>query len=105
MLAKLQLQRRTTNKSATISHDLDLRMDVSFRNQSALNRDIMNATTQATSGNKAVKFSFSADYVLSKQLTLKLYYDYQKNTPLISSSSYPVTNSDFGGTLKFNLTR
>ncbi len=96
---------KTTNKSATISHDLDLRMDVSFRNQSALNRDIMNATTQATSGNKAVKFSFSADYVLSKQLTLKLYYDYQKNTPLISSSSYPVTNSDFGGTLKFNLTR
>ncbi|MFA6873121.1 MAG: cell surface protein SprA, partial [Bacteroidaceae bacterium] len=94
-----------TSRSSTISHDLDLRMDVSFRNQSALNRDITNATTQATSGNKAIKFSFSADYVLSKQLTLKLYYDYQKNTPLISSSSYPVTNSDFGGTLKFNLSR
>ena len=38
-------------------------------------------------------------------LTLRLYYERQQNTPLVSSSSYPVTNSDFGITLKFSLTR
>lgn len=94
-----------TNKTSDVSHDLNLRADFSLRNQSALSRNIMDGTTQPTSGNKAIKISLSADYQLSRQLTLKLYYDYQKNKPLISSSSYPVTNTDFGATLKFNLTR
>lgn len=94
-----------TNTASTVSHDLNLRADVSLRNQSALSRNIMDGTTQPTSGNKALKISFSADYQLSRQLTLRLYYDFQKNTPLISSSSFPVTNNDFGATLKFNLTR
>lgn len=97
--------RSSSSSSSTISHDLNLRLDFSIRNQSTLNRNIMNAFTQATSGNKALKWSFSADYLLSRQLTLKIYYDYQRNTPLISTASYPVTNANFGASLKFNLTR
>ncbi len=93
------------NASSTVSHDLNLRLDFSIRNQSALNRDIMTGLTQATSGNKTLKWAFSADYILSRQLTLKVYYDYQHNTPLISSASYPVTNANFGASMKFNLTR
>ena len=88
-----------------ISNDLALRMDVSFRNQSALARDIQQVTTQATSGNKALKISFSADYTLSRLLSVSFYYDRQKNTPLVSASSYPVTSADFGMRLKFSLTR
>ncbi|MGI6218367.1 MAG: cell surface protein SprA [Bacteroidaceae bacterium] len=94
-----------SNQTSSVSHDLNLRADFSLRNQSALSRNIMDGTTQPTSGNKALKISLSADYQLSRQLTLQVYYDFQKNTPLISSSSYPVTNNDFGATLKFNLTR
>ena len=78
-----------------ISNDLALRMDVSFRNQSALARDIQQVTTQATSGNKALKISFSADYTLSRLLSVSFYYDRQKNTPLVSASSYPVTSADY----------
>ena len=88
-----------------MSNDLALRMDVSFRNQSALCRYIQEETTQATSGNKALKISFSADYQLSKLLSVRLYYDRQKNTPLVSAASYPVTSADFGMSLKFSLTR
>ncbi len=88
-----------------VSNDLNIRTDISFRNQSALSRDIQQATTQATSGNKATKISCSADYTYSKLLTIRLYYDRQKNTPLMSSASYPVTSSDFGVSLKFSLTR
>lgn len=94
-----------TNQTSSVSHDLNLQADFSLRNQSALSRSITDGTTQATSGTRALKMSFSADYQLSQQLTLQLYYDFQKSTPLISSSSYPVTNNDFGATLKFNLTR
>ena len=76
-----------------------------LRNQSALNRDILTQLTQATSGNKAVQVSFSADYALSKMLTLTGYYDRQMNKPLLTSSSYPVTTQDFGISLKFILNR
>lgn len=97
--------RNTKNSKNKISNDLNLRMDVSFRNQSALARDIQQVTTQATSGNKALKISFSADYTLSRLLSVSLYYDRQKNTPLVSATSYPVTSADFGMRLKFSLTR
>ena len=93
------------NKKNPVSNDLNLRADFSLRNQSALCRNIQEIYTQATSGNRAFKLSCSADYTFSRLLTLRLYYDYQKNVPLISSSSYPVTNSDFGIALKFSLTR
>lgn len=97
--------RNTKNSKNKISNDLNLRMDVSFRNQSALARDIQQVTTQATSGNKALKISLSADYTLSRLLSVSVYYDRQKNTPLVSASAYPVTSADFGMRLKFSLTR
>ena len=89
----------------TVSNDLNLRADFSFREQNALCRDIQSETTQATSGNRAIKMSLSADYTFNKMLTLNAYFDRQKNVPLISSSAYPVTTIDFGVSMKFSLTR
>jgi cell surface protein SprA len=98
-----------TGKSNTrrggVSNDLNLRADISWREQSALCRDIQSITTQATSGNKALKLSLSADYTLSRRLTLNAYYDMQRNEPLVSASAYPVTTIDFGVSMKFSLTR
>ena len=62
-------------------------------------------TSSASSGNNALKLSFTADYTLSKMLTMSFYYDRQTNTPLLSSSSYPTTTQDFGLSIKFSLTR
>lgn len=93
------------NQQNPVSNDLNIRADFSLRNQSALCRDIQAATTQATSGNKALKLSCSADYTFSRLLTIRLYYDREKSMPLVSSASYPVTSSDFGVALKFSLTR
>lgn len=105
--SKQAQQESTAKKSAStgFSNDLNLRLDFSLRNQSALNRDIMTALTQATSGNKALQISFSADYALSRLLTLTAYYDRQFNKPLLTSSSYPTTTQDFGVSIKFMLTR
>lgn len=98
-------KRNVKNSKNQVSHDLNLRTDVSFRNQSALCRDIQEGFAQATSGNKAFKISCTADYTLSKLLTLRLYYDRQQNTPLVSSTSYPVVSADFGFSMRFSLTR
>ncbi len=97
--------RNTKNSKNKINNDLALRMDVSFRNQSALARDIQTENTQATSGNQALKISFSADYTLSRYLNIRLYYDRQRNKPLVSATSYAVTNADFGFSMKFSLNR
>lgn len=85
--------------------DLNLRLDLSYRKQASICRDIASMTSSASSGNTAFKMSFSADYSLSKLLTMSFYYDRQTNTPLLSSNSYPTTTQDFGLSMKFSLTR
>ena len=47
----------------------------------------------------------TADYAYSKMLTFSLYFDRQKSIPMISTSSYPTTTTDFGVSMKFSLTR
>ncbi len=111
--AKMGAGNRKDNKNATVNsqqmrganHDLNLRLDFSFRKQAAIVRDIATMTSSASSGNNALKLSFSADYTFSKLLTMSFYYDRQTNTPLLSSSSYPTTTQDFGLSIKFSLTR
>ena len=95
----------TSNRKSGINHDLNLRLDISLRDQAAITRDIATRTSAASSGNSAFKMSFMADYTLSRLMTLSAYYDRQTNTPLLSSSSYPTTTHDFGLSLKFSLTR
>ena len=105
--------KNAANKNATTTktvqngtnHDLNLRLDFSFRKQEAIVRDIASMVSSASSGNNALKLSFSADYTFSKLLTMSFYYDRQTNTPLLSSSSYPTTTQDFGLSIKFSLTR
>ena len=88
-----------------VNHDLNVRLDLSFRRQAALTRDIASTVTAAGGGNTALKMSLSADYTLSRMLTLNFYYDRQTNTPLLSANSYPTTTHDFGLSLKFSLTK
>ena len=95
----------TNAKKTGINQDLNLRLDISLRDQAAITRDIATRTSAASSGNSALKISFMADYTLSRLLTMSFYYDRQTNTPLLSSSSYPTTTRDFGLSLKFSLTR
>ena len=97
-----------TNRSRStggVNNDLKLRLDLSLRKQASISRDIASMTSSANSGNTAFKLSFSADYTLSRLLTMSFYYDRQTNTPLLSSSSYPTTTQDFGLSIKFSLTR
>ncbi len=99
-----QTTARTTSKGG-VNHDLNLRLDFSYRKQASITRDIATMTSSASNGNTAIKLSFMADYTLSKLLTLSGYYDFQSTKPLLSSSSYPTSTHDFGVSLKFSLTR
>ncbi len=93
------------SRSSGTNNDLNLRLDLSYRRQASICRDIATVSSYASSGNTAFKLSFMADYTLTRLLTLSFYYDRQTNTPLLASNSFPTTTRDFGLSIKFSLTR
>lgn len=90
-------------KTRDYSNDLTVRLDFSYNKMQALIRKIEDRFTQATSGNIAKTIQFSADYGLSRALTFRAFYDLQINEPLISSASFPTSNSNYGISLRFSL--
>lgn len=105
--AKDDTSTKTTSNTRVggVSHDLNLRIDFSYRMQNALNRNIQTTVATSTNGSTAYKLAVSADYTFSRLLTLSGYLDWQRNVPLVTTSSYPTTTADFGISCKFSLTR
>jgi cell surface protein SprA len=93
----------TSKTPKKFNNDLNLKADISHKTTEALLRKIEENFTQATNGVTIFTLKFSADYTLSSALTLKVFYDRILNKPLISTSAYPTTNSNFGISLKFTL--
>jgi len=87
-----------------ISNDLRLNVDVSFRDNKMLLRKLDEEITQATGGNAAFGIKLMADYVFSSKLNFQLFFDHMSTTPLISTS-FPVSNTNFGIGVRFMLTR
>ena len=81
---------------------VNIRLDFSFRDNVTVIRKIVESTNQATAGQKVVSVKASADYNLSKNLTIQFYYDQVINTPKIATA-YPTGNLSTGLRLRFNL--
>ncbi len=90
---------------SSVSNDLTLNADFSFQNNQALIRRIEEAYTQATSGTNTLNINFTASYILSKRLTLSAYFDHQVNSPIVTTSAYPTTNSSYGISVNLSLAR
>ncbi|MCQ2076199.1 MAG: cell surface protein SprA [Bacteroidaceae bacterium] len=95
----------SSRRNNSISHDLNIRCDFSYRMQNAINRNIMTNVSTGTNGSTAYKIAITADYQFSRMLTMSGFIDWQKNVPLVSTNSYPTTTADFGLSVKFQLTR
>lgn len=96
----LKLKKKTT----TVKNDLTTRIDFSFKDIKTIIRKIDNDDVQPTTGTKMMTIKLTADYVFSSKLNLRLFYDYQMSKPLISTS-YPISTSNVGFSIKFMLTR
>lgn len=92
-------------KQGNVSNDLSLNLDFSFANNQSLIRKIETAFTQAQNGTQTMSINFTAQYVLSRRVTLGAFFDHQVNTPLVSNSSYPTTNTNFGISMNMSLAR
>lgn len=93
------------SKQTGVNNDLTLNGDFSWRNTISLIRRIDENYTQATTGTRTLAVKATANYVLSKRITLGVYFDHQVNTPLVSSSAYPVTNSNYGISIQLSLVK
>lgn len=92
-------------KQENINNDLTLNFNLQLNNNTALIRKIDVNTTQATSGTRTLGINFAANYVMSKRITLGAFFDHQVNTPLVSSTSYPTTNTNYGISVNISLTK
>ena len=81
---------------------VNMRFDFSYRDNLTVIRKIVENTNQATAGQKVISIKASADYNLTKFLTVQMYYDQTLNTPKIATS-YPTGNMSAGLRLRFNL--
>jgi cell surface protein SprA len=89
-----------------ISNDLTLNANVGLDNTQALIRKISeDKYTQPTSGTRTFSINFTASYILSKKVTLSAYFDHQASTPLVTTSSYPTTNTSYGVSVNLSLAR
>ncbi len=89
-------------KKIRLNNDLTFRFDFSYANNITVNYLIDQAAPQITAGAQTITISPSVDYIVSKQLTVRLFFDQTSTIPKISSS-YPTTNTKAGLTLRFSL--
>lgn len=89
-------------KQKKVSNDLNLGLDISFKNTDAFIRKIEENLSELNSGIKNFSLSFTAEYVVSNSFNIQFYFDRSASHPKISSS-YPIINTDFGFKLKFQL--
>lgn len=87
-----------------LNNDLNFRIDLSFRNDRTENNRLDADLVIPTSGQQVIGISPSIDYVVNDRLNLHFFYDKQQTIPAISTS-YPLSNTQAGVTLRFILAR
>ena len=89
-------------KKTNFNSDLNVKADFGIRDNITFLRRIDNDNNQISAGAKQFTFNFTADYMLSKSLQLRFYYNWNNNTPYISAQ-YATASTSGGFSLRFNL--
>lgn len=87
----------------TITSDLNVRFDLSFRDNITVLRSVSRATQdQATTGAKKIVMGLTADYILSPKVNIQFYIDRNRNIPHVSNY-YENAETNFGFSLRMSL--
>ena len=82
--------------------DLNLRVDLTLRDNATVIRKIEELQNQVTAGQNILSIKLSDDYVINQRLNVRGFYERVVNTPVISTS-YPSANTNIGISLRFTL--
>lgn len=91
-----------TGKKETLKGDINIRADISLRDNLTLIRSIDENNNQITGGERLFGLKFLADYNLSSNLTASLYYNHQTFNYAISTT-FPRQSINAGINLVYNL--
>jgi cell surface protein SprA len=98
----VQIILKTGAGQKTLKSDLNLRLDLSLKDNKVITRKFVENVDQPASGQKVITVSITADYVLSDRFNLQVYVDQTTNNPFVATT-YPTSNTNFGFSLKFTL--
>ncbi len=100
-LKDLAFATRIAGRKQVLKSDLNLRADLSLRQNETLIRYLDVENTQVTAGQDIYGIKFTADYALSKNLTALFFYDHTFSEYSISTA-FPQTTIRGGFTLRYN---
>ncbi len=89
------------NPTGVIKSDINVRADLSFRDNATIVRYLDYDNNQLAGGQNLWSAKLTADYAFSKQLTMIFFYDHMFSKAVISTS-FPITNIRTGFTLRYN---
>ena len=93
---------RFTGKKQTLKGDINLRADVSLRDNLTQIRSVDEDNDQISGGQKLFSIKFTADYILSSSLTASFYYNHQTSKYAISTT-FPRQAINAGFNIIYNL--
>ncbi|MEX6626617.1 T9SS outer membrane translocon Sov/SprA [Tenacibaculum salmonis] len=93
---------RFTGKKQTLKGDVNLRADISLRDNLTLIRSVDKENSQITGGEKLFGLKFIADYNLSSSLTASFYYNHQTFQYAVSTT-FPRQSINAGINIIYNL--
>ena len=91
-----------TGKAVTMKSDLNVKIDFSIRDNKTILRRIEENNNQISTGTKQTSINFSADYMVSQKLNIRLFYDQTISNPHVFSQ-VPTSNTNAGISLRFTL--
>ncbi|RXR21215.1 cell surface protein SprA [Flavobacterium amnicola] len=89
------------NATGLIKSDINLRGDISFRNNKTIVRNLDYDNNQLGGGQNLISAKLTGDYKFSNNLTTLFYFDYSF-TKAVISTSFPITTIRAGFTLRYN---
>lgn len=98
----LSLPFKVKGQKKKLKNEVNMRVDVAVRDNVTINQRLDQAISQPTNGMKSIRISPSIDYIINNRMNIRFFLDRTRTIPAISSS-FPITNTQGGVTLRFTL--
>jgi cell surface protein SprA len=98
----VQIILKTGGGQRALKSDLNLRFDLSVRDNKTIARKLIEDVNQPVVGQRVFTLGATADYVLSDRFNLQIFADHSMNNPFVANT-FPTSNTNFGFSLKFTL--
>lgn len=100
----MPLIKRLPFMKGKLDNDVTFRMDFSLRDDATANSKLDQGTSFGTAGQKVIRIAPSIDYIVNNKISIKLYFEQNRNIPKISNA-FPITNTRAGVQVRISLTQ